>query len=118
MNGWPKDTLVPVRVFPGTWVPYSPEMAAPLLDWPVEQVREVFGDTVLARQTLEGLEFGRPDPAPDSPEVRADVTEIIERGVISSREQTGLLHDPVPRFPDPEQLRRDLFAARDGAWSA
>lgn len=112
MNGWAKDTLEAVRVFPGAWVPYSAEMAVDLLGWPVRQVREVFGDTVLVRQTFSGLEFGRPEPAPDSAEARDEVTEIIEQGIITTAEQTRLFCPPT-RLPDPDQLRRDLIAARD-----
>lgn len=112
MNSWAKGDQFTVRVMPSTWTPYSPEQAVDLLGWPVEQVREVFGDTVLVRRWLSRLEFGRPDPAPDSAEVRDEVTEIIERGVTSPREQHRLFRPP-PRQPDPDQLRRDLIAARD-----
>lgn len=49
------------------------------LGWPIDQVREVFGETVLIRHALNGHEFGRPDPAPDSDEVRDEVTSILTR---------------------------------------
>lgn len=116
MNGWREDIPLTVKVMPDVWVPYSAELAVDLLGWPVEQVRDVFGDTVLVRQTLTGLEFGRPDPAPDSPETRDEVNKIIEQGIISPREQ-HYLFGGTPRLPDPDQLRRDLIAARDGVWS-
>lgn len=118
MNGWAKGDPFTVEVMPGMWVPRSAETAVDLLGWPLKQVREVFGDTVLVRQTLNGLEFGRPDPAPDSPETRAEVEEIIRQGIISAREQHRLFSGPAAGATDPDQLRRDLIAARDGAWSA
>ena len=68
MNGWSKC---------GPWVPYSAELAVDYLGWPLERVRHEFGDTVLIRQTLSGLEFTRPVPAPDSPEVFAEVMAIL-----------------------------------------
>jgi hypothetical protein len=119
VSGWAKGDPFTVRLMSGAWVPYSAEMAVDLLDWPVGQVREVFGDTVLVRQTFGGLEFGRPEPAPDSVEVRDEVTEIIEQGIISAREQHRMFGGP-PRPPDPDQLRRDLIAARDwdGSYSS
>lgn len=112
MNGWAKPDPFTVRVIPSVWTPYSPEQAVDLIGWPVEQVREVFGDTVLVRRWLSRLEFGRPDPAPDSAEVRDEVNEIIGQGIISPAEQHHLFCPP-PRLPDPDQLRRDLIAARD-----
>lgn len=113
MHGWPKDGTIHVQVMPGMWVPYCAEMAVDLIGWPLDQVREVFGDTVLVRQALNGLEFGRPEPAPDSAEVLDEVTEIIE----GASEQADWFH-PAPFTPDAGQLLRDLIAARDGAWSA
>lgn len=68
MNGWAKG---------GPWSPYSAELVVDFLGWPLERVRREFGDTVLIRRTLNGLEFARPVPAPDSPEVRAEVTAIL-----------------------------------------
>lgn len=118
MNGWNEGVSFTVKVMPGAWVPHSAELAVDLLGWPIEQVREVFGETVLVRQTFGGLEFGRPDPAPDSDEVRAEVAEIIGQGIISPTEQTRWARGPAPRLPDPDQLRRDLIAARDRVWSA
>lgn len=117
MSGWGEGNSFTVRVMPGAWVPHSAELAVDLLGWPIEQVREVFGETVLARQTFGGLEFGRPDPAPDSDEVRAEVAEIIERGIVGPAEQTRWARSAVPCLPNPDQMRRDLIAARDGAWS-
>lgn len=116
MNGWSDGDSFTVKVMPDVWVPYSAELAVDLIGWPVEQVRDVFGETILVRQTFGGLEFGRPDPAPDSDEVRAEVAEIIEQGIISPAEQTRWVRGPAPCLPD--QLRRDLIAVRDGAWSA
>ena len=118
MNGWAEGHTFTVEVMPGMWVPHSAETAADLMGWPVEQVREVFGETVLVRQTFGGLEFGRPDPAPDSAETRAEVEDIIRQGMISPREQDRLFSGPPTGTVDPDQLRRDLTAARDGAWSA
>jgi hypothetical protein len=77
VNGWAKGDPLTVKVMPDMWVPYFAEMAVDLIGWPVEQVREVFGETVLVRQALNGLEFGRPEPAPNSDEVRTEVTELI-----------------------------------------
>jgi hypothetical protein len=117
VNGWAKGGPLTAQMVTNAWVPYSAEMAVDLIGWPVEQVREVFGDTVLVRQTLGGLEFGRPDPAPDSREVRDEVNEIIERGIVSTSEFANRFF-PAPFTPDAGQLLRDLIAARDGAWSA
>lgn len=115
-RGWPKGDPLTAQMVTDAWVPYSAEMAVDLLGWPLKQVRDVFGQTVLVRPTLNGLEFGRPDPAPDSDEVRDEVTEIIERGIVSDREQADRFFPP-PFTPDAGQLLRDLIAARDGAWS-
>lgn len=112
MNGWSKGDPFTVRVIPSTWTPYVPEAVVDLIGWPVEQVREVFGDTVLVRRWLSRLEFGRPEPSPDSVEVRDEVAEIIERGIISPAEQHRLFCGSPP-VSDPDQLRRDLIAARD-----
>lgn len=70
------DILYDVTLVKLPWTPYSAELAAEFLGWPVEEVRAEYGATVLIRPTLSGYEFGRPAPAPDSAEVRAEVTEI------------------------------------------
>lgn len=79
MNGWGKGDPPAARVLPGTWHARAAAVAADLLDRPVSDVVEEFGETVLIRQTFNGFEFRRMPPAPDSPEVRAEVTEIIAK---------------------------------------
>jgi hypothetical protein len=91
MNGWAKDEhaavedlalvlgdqTITVKEY-AYWVPYSPEFVAEWTGWTdltAEQIREQFGDVVLVRQGLSGVELrrGRPDPA----QVHAEVTAII-----------------------------------------
>ncbi|MFG2001702.1 hypothetical protein ACGFNU_21380 [Spirillospora sp. NPDC048911] len=76
------------RVLAGPWCPYPADLAVDYLGWPVERVRQEFGDTVLIRRTLNGYEFRRPDPAPDSAEVREQVTATIA----AARNQPGGLN--------------------------
>jgi hypothetical protein len=73
----PAGTTYEVTVHPSVWVPYAAEIAVDFLGWPLDRVIAEFGDTVLIRPTLNGYEFRRPTPAPDSPEVRAQVTTIL-----------------------------------------
>ncbi|MEV4672720.1 hypothetical protein AB0K34_13780 [Actinomadura sp. NPDC049382] len=79
MNGWSKSNPLTTRVLPGVWCARAAAVAAELLDRPLDDVVEEFGETVLIRQTLNGFEFRRMPPAPDSPETRAKVTEIIAK---------------------------------------
>ncbi len=77
MSGETKTDPLTVRVAPGFWCPLSASLAAQLLGRPVENVVAEFGEEVLIRQTASGYEARRMPPAPDSPETRAEVAEII-----------------------------------------
>lgn len=79
MNGWSKGNPLTAQVFPGVWCPRAASVAAHILDRPLDDVIDEFGETVLIRETLNGFEVRRMPPAPDSPEVRAEVTEIIAK---------------------------------------
>lgn len=60
------------------WIPYPPEIVSDWTGWTVGAVKKEFGDTVLVRHGVSGIEFQRgvSDPA----QVRAEVMDIIARG--------------------------------------
>lgn len=57
------------------WLPYPAELVCEVLRWDIDQVRVEFGDTVLIRVGLTGVEFRRGSPDPDR--VRAEVAGVI-----------------------------------------
>lgn len=92
MNGRSKGNPLPAQVFPGVWCPRAASVAAHILDRPLDDVIDEFGERVLIRETLNGFEVRRMPPAPDSPEVRAEVTEIIAK---ARRKQAESILDRV-----------------------
>lgn len=94
MNGWAKGDPLAAQVFPGVWRRLPADLAAELLGRPLDDLVEEFGETVLIRRTLDGFEVRKPPPAPDSPEVRAEVTEIIAK---ARRKQTEAILDRMRR---------------------
>lgn len=103
---WAEEPLT-VEIVKGAWTPFSADVATEHLGWPVERVREEFGDTVLIRFTGTGFECRRPDPAPDSPEIKAEVGRILGG---ATRDDLAAMRAEIERTNRRIELATHAFA--------
>lgn len=69
-----------VKVMPGVWVPYAAELVAEETGQPVEEIRRLYGDTVLVRPGLTQPELRPGGPGPTLAEVE-DARRIVRNAL-------------------------------------